>query len=47
MISIDNAVELMIKTGLGLPKRITGLAIARKQYVEISESFSALLDGLE
>jgi len=24
MISIDNAVELMIKTYLGLPKRVTG-----------------------
>jgi hypothetical protein len=47
MISIDNAVELMIKTYLGLPKRITGLAIARKQYTEISESFPALIDGLE
>lgn len=47
MISIDNAVELMIKTYLGLPKRITGLAIPRKQFVEMSESFPALLDGLE
>lgn len=25
MISIDNAVELMVKTFLGLPKRVTGL----------------------
>jgi hypothetical protein len=25
MISIDNAVELMVKTYLGLPKRVTGL----------------------
>ena len=47
MISIDNAVELMIKTFLGLPKRITGLTIPRKEYQEMSESFSALLDGLE
>lgn len=47
MISIDNAVELMIKTYLGLPKRITGLAINRKQFAEISESFPALIDGLE
>jgi hypothetical protein len=47
MISIDNSVELMIKTFLGLPKRITGLSIARKQFTEISESFPALLDGLE
>ena len=39
MISIDNAVELMIKTYLGLPKRITGLSIPRKEYNDIAESF--------
>ena len=38
MISIDNAVELMIKTYLGLPKRITGLGISRKDFQDISES---------
>jgi len=47
MISIDNAVELMIKTYLGLPKRISGLKVPRKEYREMSESFPALLDGLE
>src|SRR5437016_6700526 len=47
MIAIDNAVELMMKTFLGLPKRITGLAITRKEYQEIAESFPALLDVLE
>lgn len=47
MISIDNAVELMVKTYLGLPKRITGLTVPRKRYQEISESFPSLLDGLE
>jgi len=47
MISIDNAVELMVKTYLGLPKRITGLTITRKEIQEIGESFPALLDGLE
>lgn len=47
MISVDNAVELMIKTYLGLPKRITGLPISRKEYQEIAESFPALLDALE
>lgn len=47
MISIDNAVELMIKTYLGLPKRITGLVITRKELVEISEGFPSLIDGLE
>ncbi len=47
MISIDNAVELMIKVYLGLPKRITGLSITRKQYQEFAESFPLLLDALE
>ncbi|MGD0252074.1 MAG: hypothetical protein ABSC01_05205 [Verrucomicrobiota bacterium] len=47
MISIDNAVELMVKTFLGLPKRITGLTISRSEYQEISESFPKLLDALE
>ncbi|SFN90801.1 hypothetical protein SAMN05660284_02499 [Formivibrio citricus] len=47
MISIDNAVELMIKTYLGLPKRITGLVITRKEFAELSEGFPSLIDGLE
>ncbi|MGB3948842.1 MAG: hypothetical protein WBM13_12720 [Bacteroidia bacterium] len=47
MICIDNSVELMIKTFLGLPKRITGIQISRKDYSEMSESFPKLLDGLE
>ena len=47
MISIDNAVELMIKTFLGLPKRINGLSISRSEYPDISESFPKLLDALE
>lgn len=47
MISIDNSVELMIKTYLGLPNRITGLKITRKEYAEFSESFPLLLDALE
>jgi uncharacterized protein YutE (UPF0331/DUF86 family) len=47
LIAIDNAVELTIKTYLGLPKRITQLNISRKEYLEISESFPALLDALE
>jgi uncharacterized protein YutE (UPF0331/DUF86 family) len=44
---IDNAVELTIKTYLGLPKRISGITIPRKEYVEFSESFPKLLDALE
>jgi hypothetical protein len=47
MISIANAVELMIKTYLGLPKRITGRTITRKEFLGISENFPALIDGLE
>ncbi|MBE2218448.1 MAG: hypothetical protein IAE90_09605 [Ignavibacteria bacterium] len=47
MIAIDNSVELTIKTYLGLPKRITGLVIPRKEYQEIFENFHALLDTLE
>jgi hypothetical protein len=47
MISIDNAVELTIKTYLGLPKRITKLGIGRKRFQEINESFPQLLDALE
>jgi len=47
IIAIDNAVELMIKTYLGLPKRINGLSISRKEIAEISESFPKLLDAVE
>jgi hypothetical protein len=47
MISIDNAVELMIKTYLGLPKRVVGFKISRKELDEISSGFPDLLDGLE
>jgi len=47
MIAIDNAVELAIKTYLGLPRRATGVAITRKEFAEISENFGKLLDGLE
>lgn len=47
MLSIDNAVELTIKTFLSLPRRITGKNLTRKEYQEISESFPQLLDALE
>lgn len=47
MLSIDNSVELMIKTYLGLPKRVTGLTISRSKYNAFSESFPAMLDALE
>jgi hypothetical protein len=47
LLSVDNAVELTIKTYLGLPKRINDINIPRKDYVEFSESFPKLLDALE
>jgi len=47
MICIDNSVELMIKTYLGLPKRLSGINICRREYSEINENFSSLLDALE
>lgn len=47
MIIVDNAVELTIKTFLGLPKRINGIQVTRARYQEISESFPKLLDALE
>lgn len=47
LIAIDNAVELTLKTFLGLPKRVTGIQISRSKFGEISESFPKLLDALE
>jgi hypothetical protein len=47
ILSVDNAVELTIKTYLGLPKRISGITVPRKEFVEFSESFPKLLDALE
>lgn len=47
MIAIDNAVELTIKTYLGLPHRVTGVKLSKKDFMEISETFPRLLDALE
>lgn len=48
MISIDNSIELMIKTHLGLPKRISSIeGLTRRRLQEITTNFPALLDGLE
>ena len=48
MISIDNAVELMIKTYLGLPKRSReSKGPSRKELEEASNSFPTLLDLIE
>ncbi len=48
MVSIDNAVELMAKTYLGLPKRARGgSGPSRKELDDASESFPALLDLMD
>jgi hypothetical protein len=47
LIAIDNSVELMMKTFLGLPRRVTGLTITRKDFSDASESFPKLLDAME
>jgi hypothetical protein len=48
MISIDNAVELTIKTYLGLPKRIRGsVGPPLRRIQESGSTFPALLDLLE
>jgi hypothetical protein len=46
LLSIDNAVELTIKTYLGLPRRVSSLNLSRREYDEICESFPRLLDAL-
>ena len=47
-ISIDNAVELIIKTYLGLPKRVKKSdGPPRKKLADASRSFPDLLDLLE
>ncbi len=46
MLNIDNAVELAIKTYLGLPRDITGINLSLKDYQEISDSFPRLLEAL-
>jgi hypothetical protein len=46
MIAIDNAVELDQDVP-GLPKRVTSLQIPRKEFLEMSKSFPALLDALK
>ncbi|MDB4766489.1 hypothetical protein OAG71_02245 [bacterium] len=47
LLSIDNAVELTLKTFLGLPKRVSGLSLTRREYADMSESFPKLLDAIE
>jgi len=47
LIAIDNAVELIIRTFLSLPRRVTGVGLSRKGYEDIADSFPKLLDALE
>lgn len=47
MIAIDNSVELMLKTYVSIPERVTGLTIPRKERDEICGGFPQLLDGVE
>jgi hypothetical protein len=47
MISIDNAVELTIRTFLHLPKRVTRLNISRKDREGAIESFPDMVKALE
>lgn len=47
MISIDNAVELAIKTYLALPKRIRGTEGPPRRELETAQGFPDLLDLLE
>ena len=47
MISVDNAVELMLKTYLILPKRVTGLSLTRKQTEEYTRDFPTALSRVE
>jgi len=47
LILIDNAVEVMAKTYLSLPKRVNGVNIPRKELEGIFESFPAVISCLE
>ena len=47
MISVDNAVELMLKTYVDLPKRVTGLSLTRKERNEYTADFPSALAAVE
>lgn len=47
LILIDNTVEVIAKTYLSLPKRVTGVNIARRELDGIFESFPSLISCLE
>lgn len=44
---VDNAVEVLIRTFLTLPKRVTHIEISRKEFQDATDSFPKLLDLLE
>jgi hypothetical protein len=46
MISVDNAVELMLTTYLRLPKTVTGLTLTRKQREEHTKDFPSALKAI-
>lgn len=45
-ICIDNSVELMIKTYLLLPKRLTKISVGRSKLIEQTQTFPRMLDLL-
>jgi hypothetical protein len=47
LLTTDNALELMTKAYLGLPKRVSGIALPKKEYDEVCESFPRLIEALE
>jgi hypothetical protein len=47
MISVDNAVELMLKTYITLPKRVTGLHLTRREKDECTRYFATALSKVE
>jgi hypothetical protein len=47
LLTTDNALELMTKAYLGLPKRVNGITLPKKEYDEISDSFPRLIETLE
>jgi len=46
MISVDNAVELMLTTYLRLPRGVTGLDLTRKQQEEHTKGFLSALTAI-
>lgn len=44
---VDNAVEIIIRTFLALPKRMSGMEISRKELQAAVDSFPKLLDLIE